>query len=89
MFLLQAAKKRKKQSLEDLSPLHKMVNPHLSPTGQPAIKYTNQFFKEQWSNQVDFQKSHTEAETKRHERLAAFFERERMLNQLRYCGIVN
>ena len=81
----QAAEKRQKQSLEDLSALHKMVNPHLSLTGQPTIKYTNEFFKEQWRNQVSFQKSHTNSETERHERLAAFFERERMLKQLRYC----
>jgi hypothetical protein len=73
------AEERKQQSQEKLSTLLSMVNPFVPGPSN----YTSEFFKSQWSDQVDFQKTHSDAETERNERLALFFERERMLDQLR------
>ncbi|PLW51479.1 hypothetical protein PCASD_00440 [Puccinia coronata f. sp. avenae] len=45
--------------------------------------YTPDFFKSQWTDQVNFQKGHDDAQTEENERLASFLDQEATLTRLR------
>jgi hypothetical protein len=45
--------------------------------------YTPDFFKLQWTDQVNFQKGHDDAQTEENERLASFLDQEATLTRLR------
>jgi hypothetical protein len=84
----QAAEARKKKAMEDIAILRGKINPFVPVQSQSNVTqtrdtinnptfYSMEFFMSQWADQVEFQKSHTEEETKQKERLATYFQREK------------
>jgi hypothetical protein len=71
----QSAEARKKKAMEDIDILRGKINPFVPVQSQSNVTqthdtinnptfYSMKFFKSQWADQVKFQKSHTEEETK-------------------------